>query len=507
MSRQPVPSSSRLPAHAPAANPPNSGAAAAQALRNALSNPYANAMQQQQQQQQFRAPQVLWPQANSYGVSYVTPEGYSISSAYNPMRAVPQQQPQQQPAAPHGRGASHLRGRGAPRGRPQHSSPYSSGVRDSGYQTNYGAGPSSRTSYGNSYGQGGGSRCTHSGCSFAGSAKTVEIHMMDRHLIYPPGYMHKKKGDWDADPALNNGKPVPIPGTGITLDTPEALATWIAERKKRWPTTQRVADKKQKLEDAIARGDLLVNDKSRKRKRTDDGEHPRREPDFARGRGRGRGRGGFDRGRPGRGRGGFNPNRVALPPTEHLEIKSAASVTVAKSLSNNEDSDSDSDGDSSTSSSSTSDSDMDPILDAVSSKRPADLDLDATEEALEVEAEVDLECEGLADEDPHATSTSLAGPPAGTPLQLAQGQQQRKRPRQPRPPPPNPFALSSRPSLLHKARLLFTEIRGTVSNLSQAIRFAVQNDFFDGVELKPGDADLKLIEVIDNQGPDGAAHA
>lgn len=37
----------------------------------------------------------------------------------------------------------------------------------------------------------------------------------------------------------------------------------------------------------------------------------------------------------------------------------------------------------------------------------------------------------------------------------------------------------------------------TVSNLSQAIRFLVDNDFLEGVELKPGQADEKMIEVLD----------
>ena len=36
----------------------------------------------------------------------------------------------------------------------------------------------------------------------------------------------------------------------------------------------------------------------------------------------------------------------------------------------------------------------------------------------------------------------------------------------------------------------------TVSNLSQAIRFLVDNDFLDNVELRPGQADEKMIEVI-----------
>lgn len=51
--------------------------------------------------------------------------------------------------------------------------------------------------------QHGNHRCTHNGCAFTGSAKSVELHMMDRHLIYPPGWdQRKKRSDWDADPSL-----------------------------------------------------------------------------------------------------------------------------------------------------------------------------------------------------------------------------------------------------------------------------------------------------------------
>ena len=39
----------------------------------------------------------------------------------------------------------------------------------------------------------------------------------------------------------------------------------------------------------------------------------------------------------------------------------------------------------------------------------------------------------------------------------------------------------------------------TVSNLSQAIRFLVDNDFLDNVELKPGQANERMIEVISGQ--------
>lgn len=34
-----------------------------------------------------------------------------------------------------------------------------------------------------------------------------------------------------------------IQGTGISLNTPDAIAAWIAERKKNWPTAERVAEK------------------------------------------------------------------------------------------------------------------------------------------------------------------------------------------------------------------------------------------------------------------------
>ena len=43
----------------------------------------------------------------------------------------------------------------------------------------------------------------------------------------------------------------------------------------------------------------------------------------------------------------------------------------------------------------------------------------------------------------------------------------------------------------------------TVSNLSQAIRFLVDNDFLENVELKPGQAQDKKIEVISSH--DGEA--
>jgi hypothetical protein len=35
-------------------------------------------------------------------------------------------------------------------------------------------------------------RCGHEGCLFAGSHKDVEVHKMDRHLIFPPGWQESQ---------------------------------------------------------------------------------------------------------------------------------------------------------------------------------------------------------------------------------------------------------------------------------------------------------------------------
>ncbi|KAF7310977.1 Nuclear fragile X mental retardation-interacting protein 1 [Mycena chlorophos] len=261
-------------------------------------------------------------------------------------------------------------------------------------------------------------RCTHKTCTFTGSKHSVEIHMMDRHLIFPPGWdARNKKPEWDADPSLK-GKQLPIQGTNIMLNTPEALADWLAERKRRWPSAQLVAEKKRKHEEAAARGELAAEDMNRKRRRTDD------ERGLQRGRGRGRGRGAWR----GRGRGAA-PATAPVPATPLEE----------------------------------------------SSSSPSD------------------ESEGDEDAPPEAVSSKQQEPVAES-APVAQAVP-RPRPQQPRNPVHNSFA--SRPTLLRN--LLLPEIRVTVSNLSQAIRFLVNNDFLQNVELKPGQANEKRIEIIDEQ--------
>ncbi|KAH9486851.1 hypothetical protein JR316_0000916 [Psilocybe cubensis] len=307
----------------------------------------------------------------------------------------------------------------------------------------------------------GNNRCTHPGCTFSGSAKTVEIHMMDRHLIYPPGWeKRKKKSEWDADPSLK-GKPIPIQGTNVILDTPEVLAAWIAERKRRFPTANRVEDKKRKLQEAAERGQLDIIDSSHFNKRPktepsshhfnrDDTRHDSRPTQHHKSRGRQDDRHNRkqDSGWP---RKAKNDDRV---------VESAKSIPVESVA---------------TDSGSVSDDDDDD---------------DGAPESLS--SKVVPQTAPSVDQDAEATvkeSTRSALPVGST-----KGMNGKKPLLEPKLPPKNPFG--SRPTLLRN--LLLPEIRVTVSNLSQAIRFIVDNDFLRDVELKPGQAaESNKIRVVE----------
>lgn len=147
------------------------GYIAAHALTAALSNPYAHAQQlyypQASHYAQAYAAHQGTPNA-TYGYGATTAGGYTISSTYVPS---PQHTFQNEQLA----GLS-----SRPQSRPHHGQT----------QQVY-------------WYQPGSCRCMKAGCTFTGSNKAVEIHMMDRHLIYPPGWENKKrKSDWDADPSL-----------------------------------------------------------------------------------------------------------------------------------------------------------------------------------------------------------------------------------------------------------------------------------------------------------------
>lgn len=85
------------------------------------------------------------------------------------------------------------------------------------------------------------------------------------------------------------------------------LDTWIAERKERWPSANRIEDKKRKLDEARARGQISVDDPALlrgKRRKVEGDSKDFRHQERGRGRGRGRDRGReTDNGWRGRGRG------------------------------------------------------------------------------------------------------------------------------------------------------------------------------------------------------------
>jgi len=218
-------------------------ASLARTLATALTNPYSTSV----------------PYPHHPPAHHVNPQGYTYSSAYNPFAYSP----------------SHPSTSYSSLGHSFSNASSASGSRNSH--------PPRGTSQTHWYTPGN-SKCTHSGCTFAGSANSVKIHMMDRHLIYPPGWhTRKRQTDWDADPSLkgyvlvhtqskmarwlnlsfaraahshSHRKAIPILGTNVRLDTPEEIAAWIAQRKRRWPSAARVAEKKRKLEEAMANGEL-----------------------------------------------------------------------------------------------------------------------------------------------------------------------------------------------------------------------------------------------------------
>lgn len=279
--------------------------------------------------------------------------------------------------------------------------------------------------------QPGNARCTHRGCSFTGSGKAVEIHMMDRHLIFPPGWEQRNRAqDWDADPSLKNGsafifsprrprtythlhrKPIPIMGTTLVLDTPESIHAWIEERKRRFPTAARVQDKQLKLEEALTRGQIMPEKLGlRGVKRPRDNERP---GERARGTARGRGRG----------RGNRPPPQVHPLPMkpQFLQPVPGPSSQLTPDFS--------------------SDSDMEP--ETVSSKRSA--------LAEDIEMDVGGDSDAPPEVAPILKEESVDSQPENTRLQQ-QAQVQReiksiRRPHVPQPKPSTRNPFSSRPSLL-----------------------------------------------------------
>ena len=167
----------------------NNPAALAQALTSALANPYGAAQYQAQYQAQAQH------QAPHYAQAYA--QYYAAGSAGAGEGAYGQGYAQQSSAASFSApgpssasaGAGGARGRGRGGGTTQGREQQQQQHHQQQTQAHWYA-PGS-------------SRCAHPGCGFAGAAKAVEVHMMDRHLVYPAGWDRRKRaGEWDADPSL-----------------------------------------------------------------------------------------------------------------------------------------------------------------------------------------------------------------------------------------------------------------------------------------------------------------
>ncbi|CAD6583320.1 MAG: hypothetical protein TREMPRED_003524 [Tremellales sp. Tagirdzhanova-0007] len=375
----------------------------------------------------------------------VTPEGYSYSSTYV-------QQPQHAPAPPAKRQRLDI--------------------------------PGSRT--------GGGVKawrnCSYPGCKYVGPGEEVEVHEGDRHLIFPNG-RNPERSEEEERYAKQKRPLAVIEGTGIVLKTKEDIEDWVANRRANWPTANRIVEKEQQRQAAVARGEIPRE--QNRRGRGGRGSDPRRPDPAAQAedwgrvvtvksrldgsdiqpRGRGRGRRGQERRRgggrgreAGRGRGrevrdgdsraqdlGVSSPTSPDPSVIHHNIEvSAVPPTQLTVLGGYE----------STAPSSARTSDSDSTSDSTSS--------DSNE----------------ADRTAHDTSTTERG---GEKAELLM--RKRRHTKQTRAKRVNPFL---RPSML--GALLANPIRNTLSQLSQTIRFLVANDLLEGVELRPGEADERKNE-------------
>ncbi|WWC87988.1 uncharacterized protein L201_002890 [Kwoniella dendrophila CBS 6074] len=392
--------------------------------------------------------------------------------------------------------------------------------------------------------------CVHPGCKFVGPSEKVQIHEEDRHLIFAKGKIPERSEEEERY-AKRKGPPPPIQGTNITLNTPEEIEKWIAERKAKWPSAKRVKEKEEERDAAIARGDIPVrgrnkNGKFGKERKSDaaslaeewgrkanpppssaydETKHQRSEgSDRGRGRGRGNERG---RGR-GRGRGGYQeqsresvdrgwgqittlpgheatpkasieaetatkPHNNALSALEGYDTPTSSSASSSDSSDSSSESDSESDSDSEDelSSNASSNGEREP-----KEEKPEKITIKQKEQLVaEKEKEVPKStCKFFMRQGKCKFGDkcrNLHHVDGNTPnsAKLAVQGDRKPLPRQPVQKKQNHFA---RPSML--GSLLSNPIQNTISQISQTIRFLVANDMLEGVELNPGDAKLQEDE-------------
>jgi hypothetical protein len=266
----------------------------------------------------------------------------------------------------------------------------------------------------------------------------------------------------------------------VRLDTPEEIAAWIAERKRRWPTDARVTEKKRKLDQAMANGELhpdhiaLMGGKRFRPLSSDaDVTMTRRGRgggpfgfDGSRGRGRGRGRGAYSRNRVherSAARDGIASSAPTLPSSRSPAVKNtdlpqkpgvpsapptgdadadadAASHLVSDDNSGDDDDDGEDDDDAA-------------APEVMSAKRPPGIVAYGSSSDAELDAGLEKPQAVNDQAGPTITSSSRSGPDAVSASQQSSlpnaesaNRPRRAPPPQPKKPPRNPFA--ARPSLL-----------------------------------------------------------
>ncbi|CAO1634402.1 unnamed protein product [Jaminaea pallidilutea] len=316
-------------------------------------------------------------------------------------------------------------------------------------------------------------------CTFrTNSQLALTLHKADRHLVYPPG--GKEELD-NMDPLLieerreaerrnrkrtrtneqDGGAPAEdevmntIPGLNIALSTPELVAEWIAQRKKRWPSDKVVQKRLDEAWDDASRGQLrrasrlganirdaaaAVTNQKRKRENDDASSSGEEDP-------------------------GQRPGVSAREADQDSDSDSSSSS-----------SDSDSDSEESEAPSEEPIAKEPPVEEETTSQRPSS---NVCRFFLQGRCNFGPHCK-QSHEVPRPQPSSSSGPSKASPASHIAAH---RRPR-PRNPPVNPFEPRN---LLHA--LLRNEINQHVSMVAQVMRFLVRNDFLKKVELHAGAAE------------------
>lgn len=250
-----------------------------------------------------------------------------------------------------------------------------------------------------------------------------------------------------------------ISGLNIQLNSPELIAEWINQRKKRWPTQQVVEQKLKEKEERQKRSEMIYGPRP-----TPYGKRPREESSLA------------ARCSTASANSEAGPSllRDEKRPKNETELKTPADA--ADPADNSVDVE--------------SESDDDDAPEEVSSKEPVPtLDQEKRQAGPSEDRRpicthfLQGRC-NYGDRCKKRHDTPSSTPIAGSSTQQQQQPLRTARRPHPRPPPVNPF---DQPDLLRQ--LLRTEIEKHVDAVGQAIRFIVDNDMLLHVETEEGQAD------------------